>query len=179
MKKGTLVISSLLTLALAGASIAASAEPQPGHGHESGHSQQYKGHGMSEEGHDMMSYRLFERLGLSEEQRASIDAIREARAPELREKAKALYEASRDMRGYALSDDFDVNRARELATKRAGLQAELQVLRMTGFNEAWKVLTVEQKAKLADWRARHEERGDSMGRHPMPQHDMNRWHSDN
>lgn len=181
MKNGNPVISSLLVLALVGSGIAATAEvgPPGNHGHMSGHDQQSKGHGMSGEHHEMMPYRMFEHLDLSKEQSEKIDAIREASAPELREKARSLRDLTREMHEYALSDDFDVDRARELANKRAGLQAELQVLRMTGFNEAWKVLTVEQKGKITEWRARHQKRGDKMDHHSMPQHDMDRWHSDN
>ncbi len=175
MKKATMVISSLLALAIAGAGIAGSAEARPpgGHWHESGYGQHHPGHGMSYERHGTMPYRLFERLDLSETQRAAIRDIREARAPELREKAQALREAGRELHGYALSDDFDANRARELASRRADLQAELQVLRMTGFNEAWQVLTDEQKAQVAEWRARH---GDKSHRHQKSGRDGMRWH---
>jgi Spy/CpxP family protein refolding chaperone len=176
MKKGTIVTCSLLALALAGAGIAGSVEARPSGGdrHGPGYGHHHVGHGMPGERHGMLPRRLFEHLDLSDEQRATIHAIREAKAPELREKARALREAGRELHGYALRDDFDAGQARELALTRAELQAELQVLRMTGFNEAWQVLTDEQKAKLAEWRERH---GDRMHRQHKPRREGHRPHT--
>jgi Spy/CpxP family protein refolding chaperone len=175
MKKGTIVTSGLLALALAGAGIAGGAEARPAggerHGADYGH--HHPGHGMSRERHDGMTHRLFERLDLSEEQRETIRAIREARAPEIRDKAAALREISRELHGIALRGDFDEHQARELATRRAELQAELQVQRMIGMHEAWQVLTDEQKARLAEWRERH---GDRMHREHKPQREGHRPH---
>lgn len=154
MKKGTAVISGLLAIALAGIGVAGIVNAKPFHGPSYG----------AHEHHGMIPHRLMGRLDLTSEQREAIREIRRASTPEAREKFRALREIDRELHAQALSTDFDVHRARELATNRAGLQAELTVLRMSGLHQAWQILTDEQKAKFAEWREKRERHGDKQER---------------
>lgn len=153
-RKGTVMISGLLAIALAGAGIAGLANARPFQGPSYG----------PHEHHGMIPHHLMERLDLTGEQREAIREIRKAHAPEAREKFRALREIDRELHAQAMSADFDVHRARELAESRAGLQAELTVLRVSGINQAWQVLTDEQKAKLAEWRGKREHHGEKYER---------------
>lgn len=165
MKKGTVMISGLLAVTLIGASLAgfANARPFDGDGHGGPHA--WKGHGMSQMQHEMIPPRLFDRLDLSNEQREAIRDIRKAQASEAREKFRELRSVSRELHGYAMRDDFTVEGARELAQTRAGLVAELSVMRLSGMNQTWQLLTAEQKAKVDEWREKRQRPRDGHRHH--------------
>ncbi len=174
MKKGIVMISGLLAVALIGASLAGFANARPFDGHGHGGPYAWKGHGLSQMEHGMIPPRLFDRLDLSDQQRDAIHEIRKAQSSEAREKFRELRAVSRELHGYAMRDDFTVEGARELAQTRASLIAELSVLRLSGMNSTWQLLTGEQKAKVEAWREKRHRQGD--GQEPRRHRDGDHRH---
>lgn len=161
MKNGTVMISGLLAVTLIGASLAGLANARPFDAEGYGGPHAWKDRGMQ---HEMIPPRMFKRLDLSDQQRDAIREIRKAQSSEAREKFRELRRVSRELHEYAIRDDFTVDGARELASSRANLIADLSVLRLSGMNRTWQVLTDEQKARVNEWRERHHRHGKEDGR---------------
>lgn len=97
-------------------------------------------------------------LGLSEEQRDKLFELRHAAAPKFREQGKVLRDAHRELRRLSLSDDYDDAKAAAIGERAAKAMTEMAQLRARNANEFWKLLTPEQREKLADRAQRGEQR---------------------
>lgn len=147
MKKTLLALSVALALGSGAAGIAlAGPDHHPMHRH--GHA--------AEAQHDRLVDRMARRLDLTDEQRGRIGEAMAARAPELREKAKALREARRDLRTLGLSEPFDRERAAELAQRQAELSAGIALAHAERMSEVYAVLTPEQREKISEWRTKRD-----------------------
>lgn len=91
-------------------------------------------------------------LGLSEDQQAQIQKIRES----FEESTKSLQQQMRSLRQSDLdaqqSETFDETAVRAAARARADVQIEVEVARARMMSQINAVLTAEQKAKLAERR---------------------------
>lgn len=97
-------------------------------------------------------------LDLSEEQRDKLFELRHAQAPKMRELGKTMRSAQRELRAMSMSDTFDEAKAKELADAASQAGAGMALLRAQLRNETFKVLTPEQREKLAK-RAEMRKRG--------------------
>ena len=97
-------------------------------------------------------------LDLSEEQRDKLFELRHAQAPRMRELGKTLRSSQRELRTLSMSDSFDEAKAKQLADSASQAGAGLALLRAQLQNETFKVLTPEQREKLAK-RAEMRKRG--------------------
>jgi Spy/CpxP family protein refolding chaperone len=97
-------------------------------------------------------------LDLSEEQRDQLFALRHAQAPKMRELGKTLRESNRELRTLAMSEAYDEARARQLAETASKAGADIALLRAQLGNETFRILTPEQRAKLAERAERGERR---------------------
>ncbi len=84
-------------------------------------------------------------IDLSEAQRDQIFNLRHALAPTMREQAKVAREAQRQLAELARADDFNANRAKELAETKAQAHAEMARLRAENQHAVLQVLTPEQR----------------------------------
>ncbi len=155
MKKRTTILSGVLALSLLGMGAVSVSNANPsGYGHGDARFMKHQHHDAFNSG------AVLKRLQLSDEQRTQIREIFKNQAATGKEKITALRELHKEQQTNALSDHFDPHRAQELAGQAAALESELQVLRLTGLNEAYRVLSAEQKEKLASWQER---RADKQG----------------
>ncbi|HRO59462.1 MAG TPA: Spy/CpxP family protein refolding chaperone [Burkholderiaceae bacterium] len=97
-------------------------------------------------------------LDLSEEQRDKLFELRHAAAPKFREQGKALRHAHRELRTLSMSDGYDEAKAAAIGERAAKAMAEMVQLRARNENELWKLLTPEQRQKLADRAKRGEQK---------------------
>lgn len=163
MKKRTAILSGVLALSLLGMGAVGVSNANPG-GYGPG-----DGRYMKHQHHDgFNSGAVLKRLKLSDEQRSQIREIFKNQADAGKEKATALRELRKEQQASALSDGFDPYRAQELAGQAAALESELQVLRLTGLNEAYRVLDAEQKEKLASWQERRADKQGQRGERKQP-----------
>jgi Spy/CpxP family protein refolding chaperone len=163
MKKRTTVLSGVLALGLLGMGIVGVSNANPGgHGHGEG---RYMKHAH----HDAFGGAALKRLQLSDEQRTQIREIFKRQAETGKEKAQTLHELNKELQASALSNTFDPVRAQELASQAAGIESELRVLRLSGLNEAYQVLSIEQQEKLATWQERRSEKQAQRGERKQPE----------
>ncbi|MFM8394322.1 MAG: Spy/CpxP family protein refolding chaperone [Acidobacteriota bacterium] len=105
-------------------------------------------------------------LNLTEEQKAKIKAIQD----QVREDALAVRDQLRQFaeqrRTIVNADAFNAEAARELATREASFNIDLNVKRMETENSIYNVLTAEQKAKLAELIKNRQAGGPPQGRRP-------------
>ena len=104
--------------------------------------------------HDGGGERWLRRLDLTEAQRDQVFNIFHEQAPVMREHAKAVREASRELRAAATAPNFDRARARTLADAQAKAMAEMAFLRADAMSRVVAILTPEQREKLGELRRR-------------------------
>lgn len=95
-------------------------------------------------------------LDLTQAQRDQLFELRHAQAPKLRELGKTVRSSRQELRQLSMSDSFDQAKAKQLADAASQAGAELALLRAQLQNETFKVLTPEQREKLAERATRHE-----------------------
>lgn len=131
------------------------------HGHWHGKHAHRHGPGMHGAGPDMrMGRAMMARLDLTDAQRTQLAELRKAQVPAMREQARALHEARRELGKLGFSGDFDEAKARELGERSARASADLAVLRAKAANDFYQVLTPEQREKFSKRMARLEKRGE-------------------
>src|SRR5882724_722784 len=135
--KSIFVKASIAVLAATLLAAAALSETQK-HGHF-GHAGMFGGPGM-----------MFHRLDLTDAQKAQVKDIMTKERPTLRPLFQQLAQSRMQLRQYQASGNFDETQVRALATQQAQLMTELTVQRTRIQSEMMKVLTPEQKTKLAD-----------------------------
>jgi periplasmic protein CpxP/Spy len=143
----TLKITGIAAIALA-AVVAGSAiiVAQGGPRHWGGFGRGW-GHGME-----------FRQLGLTAEQRAQMQSIRERHQAELRElseKRRAAFKAQQDAVEAVPADEATI---RAKASELASVESDFAVLRSRIHTELFQVLTPEQQAKAKELRAEREKR---------------------
>ena len=98
-------------------------------------------------------------LDLTEAQRDKLFELRHAQAPKMRELGKTLRSSQRELRQLSMSDSFDEAKAKQLADTASQAGAGLALLRAQLQNETFRILTPEQREKLAK-RAEMRKRGE-------------------
>jgi protein CpxP len=88
---------------------------------------------------------LSEKLGLTAEQKAKIEAIRDANREKAKPLRQELRENGRKLQELAKAETFDEAAARALASEQADVRAELTVQRLKARHEVRSVLTPEQR----------------------------------
>jgi Spy/CpxP family protein refolding chaperone len=98
--------------------------------------------------------RMLRGLHLTEAQRDQVFALRHEQAPKMREQGKVVRDAYRELRTLTMSDGYDDAKAKAISERGAQAIAQMAQLRAHTGNEIYKLLTPEQRQKLAD-RAAH------------------------
>ncbi len=88
-------------------------------------------------------------LNLTEAQRDAIFNLHHAQAPQMREQMKALYKQRQALRELAQSDNFDEQRAGQIAADMARTESTIALMRARTGNAVWKLLTPEQRQQAA------------------------------
>jgi Spy/CpxP family protein refolding chaperone len=115
-------------------------------------------HGWRAPGEGPMAGRMAAELNLSDDQKQKLRALREAGAPAVRESAQRLRESRQKLRGMSPEDPgwaASVDEASRLAADAAS-RGVREGARMRA--ETWRILTPEQRTKLAALEAKREER---------------------
>ena len=102
-------------------------------------------------------------LGLSSEQASKIKALKDSSKSEfqrLRGEMKSLHEQKRNLRK---SESPDVNTAKSILSKMAGVKEQMLTLRVNKMNQIGDILTPAQRSKWVEMRKKHMER--RKGRH--------------
>jgi periplasmic protein CpxP/Spy len=97
-------------------------------------------------------------LDLSDAQRAQIKDIMAKEKPALEPLFKQEMQSHRQMMDLVQSGGFDEAKAQAIATQGAQIHAQLEVQHARVASEAYQVLTADQKAKLAQFMAKREQR---------------------
>lgn len=103
---------------------------------------------MGAEGFGPMGRGLLRGLDLTEAQRDRVFGIMHAQAPALREQAKHLRQAQRELNTLALATELDEARLKAAVDRAARSMADMALLRTRTHNEVFKLLTPEQQAQL-------------------------------
>ena len=93
---------------------------------------------------------MFHRLDLTDAQKAQVKDIMSKERPTLRPLFQQLAQSRMQLQQYQASGNFDETQVRALAAQQAQLMTELTVQRSRIQSEMMKILTPEQKTKLAD-----------------------------
>lgn len=109
-------------------------------------------------GRPFLGERLAAELGLSDGQKAEIEALREAHREEMEPLWKQARESRQAVGELMRSDEFDESAVRSAARAAADLQVEMMVTGARHRNEINSVLTPEQQAKAAELREKWKER---------------------
>jgi len=97
-------------------------------------------------------------LDLTDAQQAQIKHIMESNRPSLEPLFRQERENKKAMMQLVMSGNFDEAKAQSLAQQSATLHAQLEVAHAKAANQAYQVLTAEQKAKLSQFMAKREQR---------------------
>lgn len=97
-------------------------------------------------------------IDLTEAQKAKVDELHSAAAPEIRAAMKEAFEARRALHELTVSGSFDEAKAREIAQKGADAMARASVLKAKTHSQVLATLTPEQRKQLADQAEQRKER---------------------
>ncbi len=109
-------------------------------------------------GHHRGMGMAFRALGLTEDQKAKLKELRTASRASNKSVREALKAKREKMRTLTANGSFDEAQITALANEQAGLQAKLIVERQRMKSQLFAILTDEQKAKLAEIKAKAGER---------------------
>jgi Spy/CpxP family protein refolding chaperone len=109
---------------------------------------------MNGAGHGLLSPRIMERLGLTDEQRASVEAIIAEEQPAVHELRSQLREGQQAFHANNNPATFDETAARAFAEAQAAVQAEILVAGMRTRARIHAVLTPEQASQLSEMHGR-------------------------
>jgi periplasmic protein CpxP/Spy len=115
-------------------------------------------HGGPHGGGDFFGGPMFDYLDLSDAQRAQIKQIFSKEKPAMEPLFKQEMDSHKQMMQLIQSGTFDEAKAQAIATQSAQIHAQLEVQHARVASEAFQVLTAEQKAKLAQFMAKREQR---------------------
>jgi protein CpxP len=122
------------------------------------------GHG----GHDGDFHRMLSRLDLTTDQHSQVKAIWEKEKPAMQPLMQQMHQNHVAMSALESSGPFDEAKTRALATQNAQTMIELEVAHARIKSEIMQILTADQKAKLAQMEARHQEHMGHMKDHMAP-----------
>jgi len=116
-------------------------------------------HGHGGPGHDFKHMLAFftDKLDLTSDQQAQVKAIWEKEKPTLEPLMKQMHQNHADMLALETSGPFDEAKTRALATQHAQTMVEVEVQHARIKSEMVQVLTADQKAKLAQFEAKHQQ----------------------
>jgi Spy/CpxP family protein refolding chaperone len=100
----------------------------------------------------------FRALDLTDDQRAQLRKIREARQPEFKAAGEKLHAAREGMRALVGADSINESAIRAKSQEVAAAEAEMAILNARVRAESLQILTSEQQAKLKELRANREGR---------------------
>ena len=106
-----------------------------------------------------------DKLDLTADQQSQAKAIWEKEKPAMEPLMKQMHQNHADMRTLQASGPFDEAKTRVLATQQAQTMIEMEVQHARIKSEMLQILTADQKAKLAQFEAKHEAH---MGKHMSP-----------
>jgi periplasmic protein CpxP/Spy len=106
-----------------------------------------------------------DKLDLTTDQQSQAKTIWEKEKPAMEPLMKQMHQNHADMRALQASGPFDEVKTRALATQQAQTMIEVEVQHARIKSEMMQILTADQKAKLAQFEAKHEAR---MGKHMPP-----------
>lgn len=138
-----LTIGAAVTLAVA-AAIAQGMHGMHGHGGPDG------------DFHHMLAF-FTDKLDLTSDQQAQVKAIWEKEKPTLEPLMKQMHQNHADMQALEAAGPFDEAKTRALATQHAQTMIEVEVQHARVKSEMVQVLTADQKTKLAQFEAKHQE----------------------
>jgi Spy/CpxP family protein refolding chaperone len=110
-----------------------------------------------------MMQRLGDHIGLTDEQRASIEAILAEQGPAIRDLGRQMAEARQDFMESSDPDTFDAEAVREFAETQAPLHVDFIVATAQLKADLFGVLTLEQREKLEELRTLMGPRGGRRG----------------
>ena len=139
------ILSVVLSFALLG-SVAIAQGPPRGPMHEGGFF-----------GEHMLDF-FADVLNLSDAQQAQIKQIMESARPTLEPLFHQEMQNKKALMQLVMSGNFDEAKAQALAQQSATVHAQLEVAHAKAANQAYQVLTAEQKTKLSEFMARREQR---------------------
>jgi protein CpxP len=105
--------------------------------------------------HQMLAF-YTKYLDLTSDQQAQAKAIWEKEKPTMEPLMKQMHQYHADMRALENAGPYDEAKTRALATQNAQTMIEMQVQHARIKAEMMQILTADQKAKLADFEAKHE-----------------------
>jgi periplasmic protein CpxP/Spy len=100
----------------------------------------------------------FRGLGLTDDQRAQLRKIREARQSEFKAAGEKLGAARQALRALIEADQIDESAIRARSQEVAAAEADFAILNAKVRAESMQILTSEQHAKLKEMRAKRQER---------------------
>jgi len=106
--------------------------------------------------HHMLAF-FTDKLDLTSDQQAQVKAIWEKEKPTLEPLMKQMHQNHADMLALETSGPFDEAKTRALATQHAQTMVEVEVQHARIKSEMVQVLTADQKAKLAQFEAKHQQ----------------------
>ena len=115
------------------------------------------GHGGPGPGFKNMLAFFTDKLDLTSDQQAQVKAIWEKEKPTLEPLMKQMHQNHADMLALETSGPFDEAKTRALATQHAQTMVEVEVQHARIKSEMVQVLTADQKAKLAQFEAKHQQ----------------------
>jgi protein CpxP len=108
-------------------------------------------------------------LDLTDAQQTQAKGILDKEKPTLQPLMQQIRQSRHDLMQLEQSGTFDEAKVRDLATKQSSTMTELTVQRARVASELYQLLTVDQKAKLADLMARREQRMQKHANSATPQ----------
>lgn len=159
MKKlSTTALASILALSSLGFVASSYAMPS-GEGYEKCmHGKHGKGHGEKHGRRGFDIDRMAEKLNLSDEQRASMQAIVDESKPEITALREKMRDNRKQLKELAQTSPFNEAEARKLADAQGDLKADMIVLRMQQRSKMHDILTEEQRMQMKEMREKRHSR---------------------
>jgi protein CpxP len=154
MKKRNVVLGSILGVSLMGllgaGAVSAHADRGCGFRHGGYHASAFGGYGLMGSGG---LHHMLRRLDLTDEQHDKIFQIMYQQMPAMHAKMMALRKDHEALREAEMSESYDAQKVRQLADDQGKIIADLIVMRTQTRHQVYGVLTPEQQAKIAQWKA--------------------------
>jgi periplasmic protein CpxP/Spy len=97
-------------------------------------------------------------LNLTDEQKAQVKQIHESERPTIKPLMQQEFQARQQMMQLIASDKFDAKQAQVLASQEAQVHMQLELEHAKMFAQVYQLLDTDQKAKVADMIAKHQQR---------------------
>ncbi|HYD81269.1 MAG TPA: Spy/CpxP family protein refolding chaperone [Paucimonas sp.] len=150
---GRLLMATGILLSASQAAQAMEHPPGPRMGHHGGHGPRGMPGPMGAAGH-MPPY--LRGIDLTEAQRDKIFDILHSQAPQMRDRAKAVGKARKDLHALAMSSDYDEAKAKSLADALSRATAEMTLMRVRADRQIYALLTPEQRKRIDERKKRAE-----------------------